>query len=79
MHPVPNNRCTVLPQRVEKGMLAKEVEDKVRREGDSLSMERKFLSLLKRKLRKKRTIADAAAQVTIAVSNGSLLFNLFNS
>lgn len=57
----------MLHQRVEKGLAAKEMEEKVRREGDSSSMERKFLCILKRKLKKKRTIADAAAQVTVGI------------
>lgn len=45
-------------------MLAgKEADEKARREGDTLSMERKFLDLMKRKLKKKRSIAETARQV----------------
>lgn len=51
------------PQRVELSLEGKEADEKTRREGDTLSMERKFLELMKRKLRKKRAIADAARQV----------------
>lgn len=50
-------------QRVEVGLVGKEVDEKLRREGDTCSMERKFLDMLKRKLRKKRVIAEAARQV----------------
>lgn len=51
------------PQRVELSLQGKEADEKTRREGDTLSMERKFLELMKRKLRKKRAIAEAARQV----------------
>lgn len=50
-------------QRVELSLEGKEADEKTRREGDTLSMERKFLDLMKRKLRKKRVIAEAARQV----------------
>lgn len=55
--------CLKTSQRVELGLAAKEADDRNRREGDSLSMERKFLEMLKRKLKKKRAIAEAARQV----------------
>lgn len=41
----------------------KEADEKARREADTLSMEGKFFEIMKRKLRKKRAIADAAKQV----------------
>lgn len=50
-------------QRVELGLAGKEVDEKMRRQTDTFSMERKFLELMKRKLRKKRTIVEAARQV----------------
>lgn len=50
-------------KRVELSLAGKEVDEKTRRESDTFSMERKFLDVLKRKLKKKRTIADAAKQV----------------
>lgn len=50
-------------QCVEIGLAAKEVEEKTRREGDTLSIERKHVNALKRRLRKKRTISEAVAQV----------------
>eukprot|EP00752_Nemacystus_decipiens_P012264 g10871.t1 len=53
----------LLTERVELSLQAKEADEKTRREGDTLSMEKKFLELMKRKLRKKRTIAEAARQV----------------
>lgn len=53
----------VILQRVELGLEGKEVDEKIRRETDTSSMERKFLELMKRKLKKKRTIVEAARQV----------------
>ncbi|CBJ48625.1 coiled-coil flagellar protein, move backward only 2 [Ectocarpus siliculosus] len=53
----------LLTERVELTLQSKEADEKTRREGDTLSMERKFLELMKRKLRKKRSIAEAARQV----------------
>ncbi|CAM9663192.1 unnamed protein product [Pylaiella littoralis] len=53
----------LLTERVELMLAGKEADEKARREGDTLSMERKFLELMKRKLRKKRSIAEAARQV----------------
>ncbi|CAM9333131.1 unnamed protein product, partial [Ectocarpus fasciculatus] len=53
----------LLTERVELTLQSKEADEKTRREGDTLSMERKFLELMKRKLRKKRAIAEAARQV----------------
>lgn len=44
-------------------LAGKEADERARREGDTLSMEGKFFELMKRKLRKKRAIADAARQV----------------
>ena len=55
---------TTRPQRVELSLQGKEADEKARREGDTLSMEKKFLELMKRKLRKKRAIAEAARQVS---------------
>eukprot|EP00903_Cladosiphon_okamuranus_P014759 g13676.t1 len=53
----------LLTERVELSLQGKEADEKTRREGDTLAMERKFLELMKRKLRKKRAIAEAARQV----------------
>ncbi|CAN0155595.1 unnamed protein product, partial [Scytosiphon promiscuus] len=53
----------LLTERVELTLAGKEADERARREGDTLSMEGKFFELMKRKLRKKRYIADAAKQV----------------
>ncbi|CAM9197706.1 unnamed protein product [Hapterophycus canaliculatus] len=53
----------LLTERMEVMLEGKEADEKARREGDTLSMEGKFFELMKRKLRKKRAIADAARQV----------------
>lgn len=50
-------------QRVELGLAKKEVDEKTRRQTDTFAMERKFLELMKRKLRKKRAIVETARQV----------------
>lgn len=66
MHTNNNNNCNnERLQRVELSLQSKEADEKTRREGDTLSMERKFLELMKRKLRKKRAIAEAARQVGV--------------
>lgn len=69
--------CKFCRQRVEIGLAAKEVDENSRRERDSLSMERKFLNGAKRKLRKKMTIADAAAQVNAYHQALSVLGRVF--